>query len=501
MKPALDSSAPQAPPKTQPKPAIDLEPADANAPSPREEKSGDPDVEPELPVVKRGKLKTVIELKVRPVEEEKPPTGLSTVPSDAEAAKRIEIAYEAVQRHELTKAERELDEARAMNHEQAWLWTTYGYLDETNHQLSVAIEDFQRELTLHPDTYSTYGSLATALRAQKHPEAARVALEQWVGAQPDSLEPVKALLGMLLAESEFSGAVRVGEAAATRLPDKSRNDEVFRFQLGDAQMKAGLTEKAHAALLAVLKTTTDPERKMGSAYDLANAGLELPLAEAKVKEALARQTEESRSWKLEGATQDLLAKTRALAATWDTMGWILFREGKAEEARSYVHAAALSTQSATVLEHLGDIEAAQGKAEEAAHNYELALATFPRNDEMETRETPNVKEKALQAKIDKNRKGQRPATQLELAQALRQLRTVRVGSVRAMEGTQNFRLLLRGGRVTEAVTIGDKELAGGETKVKQAIVAAFWPEGSNASLVRQGELNCHDGECDLVLEP
>ena len=76
VKPALDSSAQQAPTKPQAKPAIQLEPADPNAPSPRDEKSGDPDVEPELPVVKRGKLKTVIELKVRPVEEEKPPTCL-----------------------------------------------------------------------------------------------------------------------------------------------------------------------------------------------------------------------------------------------------------------------------------------------------------------------------------------------------------------------------------------------------------------------------------------
>jgi len=451
---------------------------------------------------KKRKRAGELELKERPAEEEKLPTGPSSVSSSAEAAGLISSAYQAVQRHELDEARRVLDEARALNHEQAWLWTTYGYAQLAKGSLPDAIDDFQRELILHPETYATYGSLARSQQALNERKEALATLEKWVQAQPDSLAPTTALVGMLLADDDFRGAVSAAETAAERLPQKVKADENFQFLQGDAQMKAGMKDKGHATLLALLNATSNPGLTNDSAYELADAGFELPLTDAKAKEAVAKKTEQTRGWTLEEDPQVLLAATLSLAASWDTLGWILFREGKLEEARGYVQAAAKNAQHADVLEHLGDIEAAQGRKDVAARDYELALATFPDFDLMGERVAPTAKQKALMAKIDKIwKKGPRPAMPMDAKDELVELRKLPLGPAGELNGTEHFRMLLRGGKVARADKIRNEEVPGGAEKVKQANVWAFWPADGEASLVRQGFLHCYNGLCELALEP
>jgi hypothetical protein len=57
------------------------------------------------------------------------------------------------------------------------------------------------------------------------------------------------------------------------------------------------------------------------------------------------------------------------------------------------------------------------------------------------------------------------------------------------------------GKVVGAKKNGDKELAQGEERLKEAKLAGFWPAGSDAKLVRSGMLNCHANVCELVLLP
>ena len=88
----------------------------------------------------------------------------------------------------------------------------------------------------------------------------------------------------------------------------------------------------------MLENTHDPGLLNDSAYELGDASLELPLAESSTRAALDRLTEESNTWTLDENPQTLRAKTQLIAATWDTLGWVLFREGKLEDAQSYIQA-------------------------------------------------------------------------------------------------------------------------------------------------------------------
>ncbi len=112
-----------------------------------------------------------------------------------------------------------------------------------------------------------------------------------------------------------------------------------------------------------------------AAYELADANVELPLAETTARAALDKMEAESEGWTLDEKPQTLASKTRLIEATWDTVGWIYFREGKLAEAEEWVKAAWLNRQTLAEGEHLGDIALAKGDRNAALTTYELALAT------------------------------------------------------------------------------------------------------------------------------
>jgi len=62
-------------------------------------------------------------------------------------------------------------------------------------------------------------------------------------------------------------------------------------------------------------------------------------------------------------------------------------------------------------------------------------------------------------------------------------------------------LLLSHGQIERAELTGDDKLNGSEPLLKRARMTQFFPEGSDAKLVRQGVINCVAGQCQLVLEP
>ena len=84
---------------------------------------------------------------------------------------------------------------------------------------------------------------------------------------------------------------------------------------------------------------------------------------------------------------------------------------------------------------------------------------------------------------------------------MQQKRTIPLGAARGLNGVAEYRLLLSGGKVARAEKSGEKELPGGEERLKEAKLVGYWPAGSEANLVRNGMLNCHSGVCELLLLP
>jgi tetratricopeptide (TPR) repeat protein len=289
--------------------------------------------------------------------------------------------------------------------------------------------------------------------------------------------------------------------AIERLPEEKKKDEGLQIELGKAQIAARMKEKGTATLVAVMRTTESPEIMNDCAYELADAGEALDQAEAATRTALEKMDAESKTWTLDENPQVLLTKTNLTVATWDTMGWILYREGKMEQAEDYLNAAWLNDQNAVIGGHLGELWLARGDKHSALTAYELAMGTIPPYDMMGVKKAPGEEELKLKAKAEALKKAGAKSSTPDPHAALQKLRTIPAGPAKGLDGTAEYRLLLSDGKIERAEQTGTKVLDGAPERLKTLDLSSFMPKGSSAKLARNGILNCHAGVCELVLVP
>lgn len=77
--------------------------------------------------------------------------------------------------------------------------------------------------------------------------------------------------------------------------------------------------------------------------------------------------------KLSDLKKDDLAYTSALAAYWDTLGWVYFRMEDVDKAVKYLSSAWTLSQSPPMGYHLGQVYSKQHRKEAAVHIYRMAL--------------------------------------------------------------------------------------------------------------------------------
>jgi tetratricopeptide (TPR) repeat protein len=414
-----------------------------------------------------------------------------TVASNAEAAKLISAAYKDIQQRNLDGAKAKLDQARFLSSNQAFLWSTYGYYDYQKKNWDAAIADYRKELSMYPQRHGVYQDIWAAQTFLRQFDDAKDTLKKWAEVEPNDPGPSATLASQLIQQGDGAGALEAAQAAIARLPEEKKNDDRYQLLLGRAQLKAGLKDKGRDTLLAMMKATQDPMMMNDGSYELADVGEALSEDEAASRKAVEMLTEKSKTWTLDENQQTLLAQTHQLMAAWDTLGWILYREGKLDEAENYLNAAWANSQTITYAEHLGEVKEARGLKNDALITYEMGLADSHPGDE----------QKKLQARIDELSKQGAKSTMGFIPAQMQKNRMVPLGAAKGMNGVAEYRLLLSGGKVVRAEKNGDKDLPGAEDRLKEAKLVGYWPTGSQASLVWSGMLNCHSGVCELLLLP
>jgi tetratricopeptide (TPR) repeat protein len=366
--------------------------------------------------------------------------------------------------------------------------------------MTKSLEDYKKELALYPAAFQrVYPAILDVQLTLGQRKDAEYSLRAWSKSDPVAPYPVARLLAMLIEDGDAKTAVAEGEAALQRLPAEGKTDSVH-LALGKAYLLAGDKQKGAATLKALLEESHDAEMLNNAAYELGDAGLELPLAESSTRKALEKLTEESNSWTLDEDVQTLRTKTREIAATWDTLGWILFHEGKLEEAQSYLQAGWQGELNLATGKHLGDLQAARGNKAAAITTYELAIASEPGYNALGVRTEPSAAHKALQSKVDAMHAGGVKSSMASVGLRLQELRKVQLGPSNGRSGNAEYRMLLKGGKAVKAEPTGDKTVAGADEMVARANFASFFPVGSEMSLVKVGYVNCHQAVCELMLQ-
>jgi tetratricopeptide (TPR) repeat protein len=454
--------------------------------------------------------------------------GNSPVPtsSNAEAAKLIEQANDAIRATQVDKALELLDQAKGINPKQRNLWGTYGYRAVMLGATNEAIEAYSKELEYHPESTWVYAPLVNQLSIRGRNDEAIALCRKGLVANPADGVIHLSLVTLLTLENRNAEAAATGSAALKIVSATDPNYKRLTLSTATAQVAIGSFADAAPLLAAFLKATEVPTEQNSTAYLLAETGLELPTAEAASRASLEALNTETNSWTLDESPKTLKAQSSLLAACWDTLGYILLREGKLDEARSYIEASWHSRQSAEVGLHLGDILLAQHDPPAALATYQLAQAALPSQrssmngkivtvvvaggsqpvaDKL-TAAIANAKRavapsRTIQGVHEKNIVGRSPQAQ-DAFRALQDLRTIPIGSLKGYTASREYLVLLSQGKAARLHAVADPASPEAEALLRNTqSFALFTPAKEPASLALKGFLNCRADQCDFIVEP
>jgi len=154
--------------------------------------------------------------------------------------------------------------------------------------------------------------------------------------------------GILARAEKYDDALRECEETMKEFPQSNRVRAV-RYALSNTYSLKGDFEKSEEQLRLILET--DPDAALANnnlGYQMAERNVKLDEAERLIRRAL----------EVDRLARREIGETEDNAAYLDSLGWVLFRRGKFEEARDWlVKAAALpdGADDPTVWDHLGDV--------------------------------------------------------------------------------------------------------------------------------------------------
>ena len=185
---------------------------------------------------------------------------------------------------------KKLDEVKAIQPDQPYLWSTYGYIQMRQGSFEEAERDFNREIHLHPDETSAVLTDANFLH-QRHKDGEACAVLQASLLRDPSDMQVALALARLQAISSVPDAIATLRKATAVMPQNSSVSTALASYLHLNHQD----EEAAAILKKILDQSQDALVLNNASYELAETGSDLPLAEQKARQAISLLDQASRA--------------------------------------------------------------------------------------------------------------------------------------------------------------------------------------------------------------
>jgi len=416
---------------------------------------------------------------------DKPPDSMST-------KELMDKAREQLRSGDWPAAKSTLEAVKAKNPEQEYLWASLGFIAETQRNYDEAKSDYRKELTHHPDNALVVGALADAEKKSGDTVTAQRTIQSYIDSHPKELRLSLLLASYQVNAEDYNAALKTLQSAADHHPD----DRSVRLQLSNVLIRLNRSDEAAAAAKSVLDGTDDPGLLNDAAYVLAESGHDLEYAETMSRKSISQLEEKSATITTAEVNSRAFASANLLTASWDTLGWILFREGKLEEAKPLIIAAWRDSLRAETGDHLGQLYEALQKKDEACAAYRLADAAINSTTSSDIRK--HIHEGFTRLESSGAKPGPKNGTE-----ALQNSRTYKLPHASNVSGWGTFRLEITVDGVIESQQMsGEHQIAGIADSIKKMKFPELIPPDSKAHLLRSAVVSCSQvSGCEVVLVP
>lgn len=421
-----------------------------------------------------------------------------TAEANPEATKLMQEASEAFQNRDVTRAEEDLHRVAEIDEKFLGLHIGLGWLHFLQNDREGGVREYRKEEEYHPDYLVAYELLGKALQWMKRNDEAMQQYRELLKRDPGNRDAAIALAGMLDSAKKNSEAIDVLEKATEKSPDSS----ALQFGLAQAYFDNKQPEKGVVIAKKLVSKDTTPGVLNSLAYSMANANTDLDLATEYGNRALREAEAESLKTQDDDAG---LANTQLMAHIWDTVGWIYFRRNDDEKALRFLRASWLLSQSSVAGDHLARLYERQGKKQEAAHQYLLALSAAIGNPSNVNKDEMRARYKTLtgQDPSEGPRLSRRlPSKENEPpAQELSLMRTVHLSAKEHEAGSAVFTVVFSPGKAESVKYVSGMESfksMAGQISTAKANVNAEFPGPQPVHVVRRGILMCGIGGCSFT---
>src|SRR6266480_1666319 len=152
---------------------------------------------------------------------------------------------------------------------------------------------------------------------------------------PDDRDAPANLGNLLFSAEKYDEARGVYETAVERNPESAS----LYLQLGRTYLRLDDEQKSTDLFQKAMKLQSGPEMLNSVAYELADTKHRLPDALQYASQAVKQTEDDTADVSFDATATTEFRRMSALAAEWDTLGWVKLRMGDFESAGKYLEAA------------------------------------------------------------------------------------------------------------------------------------------------------------------
>jgi tetratricopeptide (TPR) repeat protein len=284
---------------------------------------------------------------------------------------------------------------------------------------------------------------------------------------------------------------------------------ILHADLGREYLNLGKDKEAIEEFDKAVEQAPNPLSWNNISYEIAQADSKALMGRAQqyAESAVSQVASELRNATLDRVQLRDLGNVQSLAAYWDTLGWVTFKQGNAEKAIKYIKASWMLDQSGEVADHLGQIYQKQGKKDEALKFFaQAASAQRPPPENagrvaaaagiVDDPKKYDAKDSDMKKKFDAVVEKYKPGLLVES--------TIKLSGLAQKSADADFFVLIsQPGKVDAVKFVSGSDAL--KTTAKATILginfANAFPDDTPTRLIRRVTVHCNDkGECSMELQ-